>query len=214
MFIDSLFIPKCYINASHTPTPLPCNNAVLFFIHLTAGRTSYLVRTNDEATTSTQPTKKARRQTKVQKHEAAYHSDGYSSDTDVDDPDEEEMDTDEEKAISLSPVKPNKDKEKASNTRQGSEERRDQTTGGIKPCNADDSQELFNASLEAELYTDSTMMAKQGTATTSSTIKSVSQPPPQLTRSKIAEVVMSPTTLKPKTDCDDDTQMSILYDLF
>lgn len=194
----------------------PCSNVILSSSHPASGRSSCLIRTSDDVGPSTRPTKKARKQVKEQVQEAANYSDGYSSDTDVDDPDEEDMDTDEEKAISLSPVKPNRESAKVSNTRQGqgNGKEKGQTTSKGKPPDADDSQELFNASLEAELYPSDTKRTKQGTATTASPIKPVSQPPPQLTRSKIAEPVTSPTVPKPKNDYDDDTQMSILNDLF
>lgn len=134
----------------------------------------------------------------------------------MDDPDEEDMDTDEEKAISLSPVKPDREREKTSTTTQGEKNGKVKDQGiaipESKPTN--DSQELFNSSLEAELYPVGSKMTKQVTATTVSPIKPVSQPPPQLTRSKIAEPVTSPTLPMPKTDSDDDTQKSILYELF
>lgn len=180
-----------------------------------APRTSCLVRTSDEAGTSSRPTKKPKRQMKARKQEVAKYSDGYSSDTDVDDPDEEDeedMDTDEERAISLSPVKPNREREKASVTRQGNGEQK--AVSESKPSNADDSQDILGASLEAELYAEDTWTAKQGTTTSISPVKPVSQPPPQLTRSKIAEAVTSPTEPKPKNDCDDDEPMSMIYDLF
>lgn len=191
----------------------PYSNLTLSHYH-TAPRTSCLVRASDEAGTSSRPTKKARRQTKARKQEAANYSDGYSSDTDVDDPDEEEddeeMDTDEERAVSLSPVKPNRE-EKISVTRQGNG--KEEEALGSKLGNANDSQDLLNASLEADLYREDTGKAKQGTTTSASPTKPASQPPPQLTRSKIAEVVTS--SMEPKSkDCDEDKPMSILHELF
>lgn len=190
--------------------------------HQAAGRTSCLVRTSDEAGTSTRPAKKARKQVKEQKKDVGDHSDGYSSDTEVDDPDEEDMDTDEEQAISLSPVKPNKDREKANTVKQGQRNGEENGQSESKHPKPDDSQELFNASLEAELYPPSTRIVKEGSAAATSSIKTVShsptkpasQPPPQLTRSKIAEPITSPTVSKPKDDDDDNTHRSIVYDLF
>lgn len=205
----------------HKTHPLS-SNVFLSSPHQAAGRTSCLVRTSDDAGTSMRPTKKAKKQVKERPQTTGNYSDGYSSETDVDDPDDEDMDTDEERAISLSPVKPNKESEKAFTVRQGqgNGEEKGQATSKSKPGNADDSQELFNASLEAELYLPDTRMGKQCTTSSVSPVKPASQPPPQLTRSKVAEPVTSPTLpISPtipmsNNDYDDDTQRSILNDLF
>lgn len=76
-------------------------------------------------------------------------SDGYSSDTDVDDPNED-MDTDEEDLLSLSP---NKQKGKSTAKSQGASSK--------TPVQPLDSQELFNDSLEAELYPGTSTNTKQ-----------------------------------------------------
>ncbi|XP_045120564.1 uncharacterized protein LOC123509987 isoform X1 [Portunus trituberculatus] len=162
-----------------------------------AGRSGCLVRTGDEvATSSTPPVKRPRKQ------EA--DSDGYSSDTDVDDPDEE-IDTDEEKATSLSPVKLSKDRGMA---------KQDQNEEKTKDSNIPDSQELFNNSIEAELFPSVTVVQQKANSSTSHTNLSI-QSPPQLVRSNAAQPVPSSSSpATSKDDCDDETQMSILNTLF
>lgn len=170
-----------------------------------AGRTNCLVRASDEVETNTPPVKKNRKQ-------EANNSDGYSSDTDVDDPDEE-MDTDEEQAITLSSAKPNRERGMAS-TRQREEHEQGQVLSKNKAPNMEDSQELFNASLEAELFPSSATVAQQGANSAVSPVKPNTQSPPQLTRSKAAKPVPSSSLATSQSDYDDDTQMSILNTLF
>ena len=156
--------------------------------------------------TSTLPVKKLRKQ-------EADNSDGYSSDTDVDDP-EEEMDTDEERAITLSPVKPSRERGMASTTRQEGQDQ-DYVPSKSKASNMIDSQDLFNASLEAELFPSGATAVQQGVDGAASHAKPTApQSPPQLTRSKAAEPVPSSSLSTSKNDYDDDTQMSILGTLF
>lgn len=162
-----------------------------------SGRSGCLVRTGDEvATSSTPPVKKPRKQ------EA--DSDGYSSDTDVDDPDEE-IDTDEERATSLSPVKAGRDRGVT---------KQDQNEDKTKNSNLPDSQELFNDSIDAELFPTVAVVQQKADSSTSHAKPSV-QSPPQLVRSNAAQP--APSSSSPamsKDDCDDETQLSILNTLF
>ncbi|KAK8376312.1 hypothetical protein O3P69_009745 [Scylla paramamosain] len=162
-----------------------------------AGRSGCLVRTGDEvATSSTPPVKRPRKQ------EA--DSDGYSSDTDVDDPDEE-IDTDEERATSLSPVKPSRDRGIV---------KRDQNEEKTKDSNLPDSQELFSNSIEAELFSSDTVVQQKADSSTSHTKLGI-QSPPQLVRSNAAQPVPSSSSpATSKDNYDDETQMSILNTLF
>lgn len=145
------------------------------------------------ATSSTPPLKKPRKQ------EA--DSDGYSSDTDVDDPDEE-IDTDEEQAITLSPVKTK------------GVAKQDKNEEKTKGSNTPDSQELFNNSIEAELFPSVTVVQQKADSSTSQAKPSI-QSPPQLVRSNAAQPVPSSSSpATSKDDCDDETQMSILNTLF
>ncbi|KAG0714012.1 hypothetical protein GWK47_001700 [Chionoecetes opilio] len=170
-----------------------------------AGRTSCLTRANDEPDPGTSAKKP-----KLQDG----HSDGYSSDTDVDDPDQE-MDTDEERAVTL-PAKPRK----GTATARSPKPSEGQATLKTKEVMLD-SQELFNASLEAELYGPSTTVVQRSADSTvpqvkpAPQVKLAPQSPPQLTRSRAAEpVTPSPSVTPAKYDYDEDTQMSILHDLF
>lgn len=105
-------------------------------------------RTHEDSGPSTRPTKKA----KVDNGS----SDGYSSDTDVDDPDQQDMDTDEEDLLSLSPSK-----ERRKNATKS------QCAPSKTPVQALDSQELFNDSLEAELYPSRQKISPRKTAVNS-----------------------------------------------
>lgn len=171
-----------------------------------AGRTSCLVRASDEVGTSTPPVKKPRKQ-------EADNSDGYSSDTDVDDPDEE-MDTDEERAVTLSSVKPSRERGMTSSTRQGEVQDQGQVSSRSKAPKMDDSQELFNASLETELFPSSATMVQRGGNSAVPPPKPDVQSPPQLMRSKAAEPVPSSSLTTSNCDYDDDTQTSIINTLF
>ncbi|XP_045604433.1 uncharacterized protein [Procambarus clarkii] len=104
------------------------------------GRPECLVRSTENPGPS-QPSKKAR----CEKSD----SDCYNSDTDIDDPDDQDMDTDDENRTRLSPCKQKQktiwDVHSAGNT---------------KVTNVD-SQDLFDDSLEAELYPSSTTSMKR-----------------------------------------------------
>ncbi|XP_071546901.1 uncharacterized protein [Panulirus ornatus] len=102
-----------------------------------------LGRTDEDTRISSHPSKKA-------KFESS-DSDCYNSDTDVDDPCDQDMDTDEECLVSLSP---NKQKGKTS-----SDSRTSEKTRKLQPSL--DSQDLFNNSLEAELYPSSMTSTEQ-----------------------------------------------------
>lgn len=110
---------------------------------VTSGTNGGLGRTDEDTRISSHPSKKA-------KFEGS-DSDCYNSDTDVDDPCDQDMDTDEECLASLSP---NKQKGKTN-----SDSRTSEKTRKLQPSL--DSQDLFNNSLEAELYPSSMTSTEQ-----------------------------------------------------
>lgn len=132
-------------------------------------------------------------------------SDGYSSDTDVDDPGEEDVDTDEENS------------RKAST--QAQKRKIDRNSKSKTPKRTFDSQDdLFNDSLEAELYATDVDNKKQKLGSVSSNTSS----------KKSVEISNGTKTSKSKKKSDDskseeyfsahssenDTQNSIINDLF
>lgn len=205
LYLNTLFLQNVLIQC--LSRIFLCSFFLKIIILYTTGRDGRLVRAAEDTRTADHPSKKAKF--------GSSDSDCYNSDTDVDNPDEQDMDTDEECRVSLSPCK------QKGKTNLDSYD----ADGASKSKQVLDSQDLFNNSLDLELYPSGTTSIKQkGLSEKSVASKDVSLYPHRsktnkserldLVSSSLEKESQENRTQSKSTKVQADSQRSIIDELF